>query len=105
MKKDKTPMTPEQRKLWAQMGAYALLAKYDSRETTRAALRAIHVTRYERIVDPEGILPPEDRQRRVEAARKSHMRGLALKHSQSASARKADTGRGTGLQPPGAERS
>jgi hypothetical protein len=39
--------------------------------------------RFERQVDPNGTLPPEERQRRAESAMKAHMQALALKSSRS----------------------
>lgn len=74
-------MTPEQRKLRARIGAYAQHAKYDTRETTAAARRAF-LDRFERQVDPEGILAVAERQRRAEAARRAHFMALALRSAQ-----------------------
>jgi hypothetical protein len=55
---------------------------YDGREVTRAATAA-QLARYDRLVDPEGKLPPEERARRARAALRSHMSLLALKASQA----------------------
>ncbi len=82
------PLTPEQRVMIAQIGAYALHAKY-GKEITAAATKASQVTRYEKQVDPDGTLPPEERRIRVEAARRAHMRSLALKRSRKAQAERA----------------
>ena len=66
------------------MGAYALHATHDARETTKAARNAF-MARFERQVDPDGRLPPAERHRRAEAAKKAYFSGLALK---SANARR-----------------
>lgn len=77
-------LTPQERSLRARIGAYALHAKHDPKETTSNA-RAAFLARFEQEVDPEGKLPPEERQRRAHYARKAHFAKLAL---QSARARR-----------------
>jgi hypothetical protein len=39
--------------------------------------------KFERQVDPEGILPPAERAMRAEHARKAHFKRLALKSAQA----------------------
>ncbi|MDP8925157.1 MAG: hypothetical protein M3O34_20120 [Chloroflexota bacterium] len=63
--------------LRGRIGAYALHARRDPRETTAPA-RAAFLKRFEREVDPEGALPEVERLRRAECARKAHMARLAL---------------------------
>ena len=63
------------------MGAYALHAKRDPRETTRAA-RGAFLDRFSRQVDPDGTLSPTERNRRAEAAKRAYMTGLALRSVQ-----------------------
>ena len=74
----RTPMTAEQRSLRARTGAYALHAKYDSRDLTAKA-RKTFLDRFEKEVDPEGRLPLGERARRAEHARKAHFSKLAMK--------------------------
>ena len=74
------PLTPEQRILRARIGAYAMHAKHDPKETTANGRKAF-LDRFEREVDPDGVLPPTERARRAEAARKSYMIGLAYRSS------------------------
>lgn len=62
-------LTPEERTLRARLGAYRLHALHDPKETTKKA-RAAFATRFEREVDPEGVLPSSERARRAEAARR-----------------------------------
>ena len=50
------------------IGAYRLHATHDPKETTKAAREAF-MARFEREVDPDGTLAPEERARRAEAAR------------------------------------
>lgn len=69
------------------IGAYARLARHDPRELTQPA-RDAFLSKFEREVDPDGTLAPEERQRRAECARKAHMLRLA-RLSAAARARKA----------------
>jgi hypothetical protein len=69
-------LTPEQRTLRARMGAHALHAKRDPRETTRAAREASQ-GRFEREVDPDGTLPEAERMRRADHARRLHFTRMA----------------------------
>ena len=62
----------------ARIAAYAMHSKHDSRETTAPARRAF-MRRFERQVDPEGLLDPADRARRAEAAKSVYFRQLARK--------------------------
>ena len=82
------PLSFEERSLRGKIGAYALHSKYDSREITRAA-RAAYLAKWANEVDPEGVLPEDERDRRAESALKSHMAKLALKSAQARKARKA----------------
>ena len=64
------------------IGAYRLHATHSPKETTKAA-RTAFMARFEREVDPEGALPPEERARRAEAARKAYFAQLAHKSSKA----------------------
>jgi len=48
-----------------------------------APARAAFLDRFERAVDPEGALPPRERRRRAEHARKAYFARLALKSAQA----------------------
>ena len=74
--------------LRARKAAYSLHARYDGREITAGA-RAAFLGRFERQVDPDLLLTPEERQRRALYARKAYMTGLALKSSRARRARSA----------------
>jgi hypothetical protein len=71
-------LTPEQRRLRAQIAAHI---RWSLEDPTANAVRAQAglVARFERQVDPDGTLEPAERARRVESARKAHMKRLALK--------------------------
>ena len=70
-------MSPEDRVLHARMAAHTLHSKYDSKDLTAPARRAF-LERFEKEVDPEGLLPVAERQRRAGHARKAHFTKLAL---------------------------
>ena len=75
-------LTPEQRIMRSRMAAYRLPATHDPRVTTRKA-RAAFASRFERQVDPDGLLPEAERAQRAEAARRAYFTGLALRSSQA----------------------
>jgi hypothetical protein len=69
-------LTPTERSLRARIAAYELHSQRDPRETTAQA-RKTFLASFEQQVDPEGILPPEERSRRAECARRAHFTRLA----------------------------
>lgn len=75
-------LTPAERTLRARMAAHALHAKVDSRQHTEPARKAF-MDRFEDQVDPDRVLPPAERARRAEQAKKAYFVGLALKSSQA----------------------
>ena len=83
------PLTPEQRSLQARLAAHVLHATHDPSELVAAAHQAAHVTRYEKIVDPDGTLTADERARRVEHLRRAEMTRLALASSRARAERKA----------------
>ncbi len=70
-------LSAEQRRLRAKLAGHAKHSKHDPRESVRPAREAF-LERFRRAVDPEGILPPEERERRARHALKAHMYRLAL---------------------------
>lgn len=68
-------LTPEQRSLRARIAAHELHAKGG---TNTAPAREAFLARFERQVDPEGVLHPDERARRAEHARKAYFAKLAL---------------------------
>jgi hypothetical protein len=71
------PLTPGERGLRARIGAYAMHARNDARETT-ANGRAAFLARFERLADPEERLSPAERKRRAEQLRSAYFARLAL---------------------------
>ena len=74
--------------LLGRLGAYSQHAKHDTRETTKKA-RATFDEHFVDTVDPDRQLRPEERSRRVEAARKAYYTRLALKSAQARRAKKS----------------
>lgn len=70
-------MSPEEARLRGRIGAHTLHSRHDPTQTTAKA-RASFLARFEREVDPDRILAPEERQRRAEQARKAYFARLAL---------------------------
>jgi hypothetical protein len=61
------------------MGAYRRWAKTSDRTAATAPAREAFMGRFEREVDPEGVLPERERAQRAEAARRAYYAELALK--------------------------
>lgn len=83
---------PAERRLRAQIAANERWAKTDDRSAATAPARAAAVARFERQVDPDGVLPPGERAVRAEAARRAHFLRMALKSARSRRRRKAGGG-------------
>ena len=75
-------LTPNERTLRARLAAHALHAGVDSRQHTEPARRAF-MARFEDEVDPHRTLPPAERARRAEHAKKAYFTRLALKSVQA----------------------
>ena len=78
-------MSPTERALRARLAAHAMHGRNDARATTAKA-RAAFLASFERQADPEGRLPPAERQRRAQHLRSAYFTRLALA---SAKARRA----------------
>jgi hypothetical protein len=76
------PLSPEQRSLRGRIAAHTLHANVDPTAHTAPA-RQKFLERFEREVDPDGVLSLEDRKRRAQHALRAHMTRLALKSSQA----------------------
>lgn len=88
----RTPkLTPEQRRLRAQIAAHARWAHEDP--TANAVRGQAGLTaRFTREVDPDGTLDPAERARRVESARRAHFARLALASSRARAKRRSGSG-------------
>lgn len=91
------PLSSAERSLRARMGAYALHARHDPRQTTSPA-RAAFLRRFVDEVDPERVLPEPERLRRTAAARKAYFTRLAYLSSRSR--RRRDRRRRSGRSSP-----
>lgn len=76
-------ISPEFRKLRSRIAAHESWAKTDDRAARTAPARQAALDRFERQVDPNGDLTPQERARRAEHARKAYFTRLALKSAQA----------------------
>ncbi len=72
-------VTPAQRSLSNRINAHLSWAKTPDRDARSAPGRAAAAARFERLVDPEGVLPEPERRKRAESLKKAHYLGLAKK--------------------------
>ena len=70
-------------RLRATIAAHERWARTSDRTAATAPARAALMAKFERQVDPEGMLPHEERARRAEHARKAHFARLALKSARA----------------------
>jgi hypothetical protein len=75
------------RQLIGAIGAHESWSRTEDRTARTANGRRAFLDRFEREVDPDGILSPEERARRAEHARKAYFQRLALKSAQARSRR------------------
>ena len=82
-------LSPAERRLAGQIGAYQSWARTDDRAARTANARQAALDKFEREVDPEGVLTPQERAKRAESARKAYFARLALKSAQARRRRSA----------------
>lgn len=75
--------TPNERALRARLAAHTSWANTPDRTARTAPARAGLMARFEAEVDPDGTLPPAERARRAESARKAYYTRLALRPAQA----------------------
>ena len=83
---------PGFRSLRGRLGAFVLHSTHDSRELTANGRKAF-LDRFETQVDPDGVLPVEERRRRADAALRAHMTRLAMKRRKGRKERYGPPGR------------
>ena len=71
--------TPEQRSLNARAAVHSSWANTPDRSRRTAPAREAALARFERQVDPDGVLAPAERARRAESARRAYFLGLSAK--------------------------
>jgi hypothetical protein len=76
-------MDPQERSLRARLAAHVSWANTPDPASRTAKARAAQLARFEREVDPEGVLPEAERMRRAEHAKKAYYTRLALKAASS----------------------
>jgi hypothetical protein len=81
-------LSPTERKLVAELAAHESWARTPDRSARTRNARAKFDERFEREVDPEGVLPPAERAKRAESARKAYFARLAFKSAKARRARK-----------------
>ena len=81
-------MTPEQRSLAARLAIHARWSGEPDPAACTAAAREAFLTRFDRELDPDGILEPAERARRAAHARQAYFARLALRSSQVRAKRK-----------------
>ncbi|WP_089957678.1 hypothetical protein [Lentzea xinjiangensis] len=79
-------MTPAQRSLRARVAAHTSWANTSDRGARTSKARQAAMDRFEKLVDPDGVLPLEERQQRAASARTAHYLKMA---AASAAARRA----------------
>lgn len=87
-----TRATSRERKLQAKAAAHESWARTTDPVARTRAARETFLDRFEREVDPDGLLDPADRARRAAHARSAYFARLALKSAQAR--RKAKAARG-----------
>jgi hypothetical protein len=81
-------LTPKQRKLRGQYGAYKSWANTADPSARTKPAREAFIRKFEDQVDPDRALDPEERRRRAEAARKAHYKHLAYQSARARTGRK-----------------
>jgi hypothetical protein len=85
----KTGLTAAERKLRASIAGNTSWANTLDRSARSLPGRLAADARFERQVDPDGVLPPQERARRAEYARRAHFQQLALRSAKARRLRKA----------------
>jgi hypothetical protein len=80
-------VTSEERRLRAQIGAHAQWAREPDRTARTAKARRAFLAKFEAEVDPQGVLPAEERAFRAEHLRQAHMKRMALAASRARTAK------------------
>jgi hypothetical protein len=78
-----TGLTASERVMRARIAANTRWARTEDRSAATRAAREAMEDRYEREVDPEGKLLPQERAKRAENARKAHYQRMQLKSAQA----------------------
>jgi hypothetical protein len=72
-------LTPSERSMLAKLASHTSWSKTSDRTTRTAPARAAFMTRFEREVDPDGVLNPQVRAVRAESAKRAYFARLAYR--------------------------
>jgi uncharacterized membrane protein len=78
-----TSLTPEQRRLRAQIAANDRWSKPGARERQAHVIAEARLARHEQLVDPDGTLNPAERRQLAENSLRAEMARLALRSSRA----------------------
>lgn len=81
-------MDPNERSLQMRLASHVSWANTSDRKARTEAARKGFEARFEKEVDPEGVLPEAERKQRAASARKAHFARLALASVQARRIRK-----------------
>lgn len=84
---DRTPLSPAQRASIGRKGGLTTAARGHVNTT---AAREARKRRFYDQVDPEGVLPPDEREKRARAAEAAYMADLQYKATKAKKAKKAE---------------
>lgn len=82
-RRDADRSTRSERITRAKLAAYTSWANTADRSARTAPARRAYLKRFERMVDPDGILDPVERVERAKQAMRAHMTRAALRSAQS----------------------
>ena len=74
-------LTPAQRAMRARLAGSTSWANTTDREARMKPVQEGRQRRWEKMVDPDGVLPTEERVKRAKAAETAHMTRMALRSS------------------------
>lgn len=80
-----TASTSPQRAMIARVAAHESWARTPDRAARTAPARRAALARFDKLADPEGVLPTAERARRAEHLAKAHYQRMALRSAQARS--------------------
>jgi hypothetical protein len=80
---NKPPLTPEQRTLRAQIAANTRWGKETDRLAATAPGRRAAFAHFEKLADPDGVLPEAQRHEMGKSLQRAHLQRISLKASRS----------------------
>ena len=90
-KYEKQPKNTDRTQI-AKLAAHTRWAHEEDRSAATRPAREGMQRKFERLVDPDGVLPPDELEKRVDSARRAHFQRLALKSAQARRRKAGDAG-------------